>query len=170
MKIRIIIFISVMLFAINSVLKAQTVPMLPYVLSASGNFGKINNQLYDFSFGEMLLIQTFEANGIVLTQGFLQPYLVTQTAVDVFVVNNFITPNGDGKNDVLLFEGLENYPENKFSIFDRGGRLLYSVRNYQNNWDGYFRGKVLAEDTYYYILDLGKGNAVKGFVSVLIKK
>lgn len=143
---------------------------LPYTINSSSGSGKINNQLYDFSIGEMVLVQTFQANSISLTQGFLQPFFIVQTVANVSVANNILTPNGDGKNDFFIVKGLEQYPANKLSIFDRGGRLLYSTVNYQNNWDGYFNGKPLMEDTYYYLLDLGNDGSIKGFISILYKK
>lgn len=147
--------------------KAQN---LSYTLNTAGASTKINNEFYDFNIGEMILIQTFQTNQIMISQGFLQPFLVTQTVADLSVENNFLTPNGDGKNDFFVVKGLEKYPENKLTIFDRGGRTIYSVLNYQNTWDGYLNGKPLMEDTYYYILDLGKNGTIKGFLSILYKK
>jgi len=148
-------------------LLAQQVPSA--VNSASGS-GKINNQLFDFSIGEMVLVQTFQANTILLTQGFLQPFLVVHNITDLSIENNILTPNGDGKNDFFIIKGLEKYPQNKLNIFDRGGRTIFSASNYQNNWDGYLNGKPLMEDTYYYILDLGTSGSMKGFISILYKK
>ncbi|RDC57486.1 gliding motility-associated C-terminal domain-containing protein [Pedobacter chinensis] len=161
------LFIFSCLMFLGKNLKAQN---LPYAINSAGGYGKINNQLYDFSIGEMVLIQTFQASDISLTQGFLQPFLLIQTSADVAIVNNILTPNGDGKNDFFFINGLEKYPANKLTIFDRGGRKLYSTANYQNNWDGYFNGKPLMEDTYYYILDLGVDGTIKGFISILYKK
>jgi len=151
----------------GSKLKAQN---LPYIFNSTSGYGKINNQLYDFSIGEMTIVQTFQAGNTTLSQGFLQPFLIIQTTADVAVVNNILTPNGDGKNDFFVVKGLEKYPNNKLTIFDRGGRLIYSGMNYQNNWDGYFNGKPLMEDTYYYMLDLGTDGSIKGFISILYKK
>ncbi|WP_231427265.1 gliding motility-associated C-terminal domain-containing protein [Pedobacter sp. Leaf250] len=148
-------------------LQAQNLPSI--VNSASG-YGKINNQLFDFIIGEMVLVQTYQASTITLTQGFLQPFLVSQNAVDITIVNNILTPNGDGKNDFFFIKGLEKYPLNKLTIFDRGGRTIYSVINYQNDWDGYLNGRPLMEDTYYYILDLGAAGTAKGFISIIYKK
>jgi len=148
-------------------LKAQS---LPYVLNSASGYGKINNQLYDFSIGEMAVVQTFQAGNSTLTQGFLQPFLIIETTADVAIVNNILTPNGDGKNDFFTIKGLEKYPANKLTIFDRGGRLIYSTTNYQNNWDGYLNGKPLMEDTYYYMLDLGINGTIKGFISILYQK
>jgi len=143
---------------------------LPFTLNTAGAYGKINNQLYDFSIGEMVLVQTFQANSTTLTQGFLQPLLLMQAIADIAVVNNILTPNGDGKNDFFFIKGLEKYPANKLTIFDRGGRTIFSTFNYQNDWDGYLNGRPLMEDTYYYILDLGVNGTIKGFISILYKK
>lgn len=143
---------------------------LPYSVNAANGSAKINNQLYDFSIGEMVLVQTFQASTVSLTQGFLQPFLIIETAANVAIVNNILTPNGDGKNDYFVVKGIENYPSAKLTVFDRGGRLLYATTNYQNNWDGYVNGSPLAEDTYYYLLDLGASGTIKGFISILYKK
>ncbi len=45
---------------------------------------------------------------------------------------NVITPNGDGKNDFLVFPYLEFYPESKLVVYNRWGRLVYENGNYQN--------------------------------------
>lgn len=149
---------------------AQTSNNMPSIINSAGNFGKINNQLFDFSIGEMVLIETFSSNSAILTQGFLQPFLVTVNPSSLEIVNNILTPNGDGKNDVFEVKGLDKYPENKIKIFDRAGRLMFSSTNYQNDWGGYYNGMPLIEDTYYYIIDLGNGELVKGFISILVKK
>lgn len=161
------LFVLLLLMFFGTNVNAQS---LPYVVNSASGSGKINNQLYDFSIGEMALVQTFQSTNTTLTQGFLQPFLTIQTTADVAIVNNILTPNGDGKNDFFVVKGLEKYPNNKLSIFDRGGRLIYTTLAYQNNWDGYFNGKPLTEDTYYYMLDLGADGSIKGFISILYKK
>ncbi|MCZ2487196.1 invasin domain 3-containing protein [Aquirufa antheringensis] len=93
-----------------------------------------------------------------------------------------ISPNGDGKNDVLVFEGLLTKPiPNHISIFDRVGSLVYETDNYQNNWAGetskgtslFEKTGSVPDGTYYYILDFyDKRPTVKNYVYVLrnIKK
>ncbi|WP_377980936.1 invasin domain 3-containing protein [Aquirufa esocilacus] len=88
-----------------------------------------------------------------------------------------ISPNGDGKNDVLVFEGLLTKPiPNHISIFDRVGSLVYETDNYQNNWAGetskgtslFEKTGQVPDGTYYYILDFyDKRPTVKNFVYVL---
>lgn len=81
---------------------------------------------------------------------------------------NVITPNGDGKNDYWTIKDISLYPKNNVNIFDKAGRLVYSKRGYNNDWDGTFNGSPLAEGTYYYVVDLGPDlPKFKGFISIL---
>ena len=66
------------------------------------------------------------------------------------VVPNVITPNGDGMNDLLVFENLENFPNNHLLIFNRWGQKLYEKEGYQNDWNG----TKYSDGTYFFILEL----------------
>lgn len=86
-------------------------------------------------------------------------------------VPNVITPNGDGKNDVLKIEGIELYKENSLAIFNRWGNEVYrSPGGYTNNWSG----EGLSEGTYYYVLKLvskeGISSSVTGWITLLRDK
>jgi gliding motility-associated-like protein len=63
-------------------------------------------------------------------------------------VPNVITPNGDGRNETFVIPNLEPYKENELFIYNRYHQLIYSQKNYQQNWngDGHPSG------TYYYLL------------------
>lgn len=81
---------------------------------------------------------------------------------------NIITPNGDGINDHLEIKNIDMYPKSEIKIFDRAGRLVYSTSNYKNDWDGSFQGSLLAEGSYYYIVDFGPAvGKKKGFISIV---
>lgn len=87
-----------------------------------------------------------------------------------FEATNILTPNGDGINDRWLIKNIGRYPLNSVKIFDRNGRLIYTKSGYNNEWDGMLNGKILGQDTYYYIVDLGDGSKVqKGFITILRK-
>ncbi|MCB9082662.1 MAG: gliding motility-associated C-terminal domain-containing protein [Lewinellaceae bacterium] len=90
------------------------------------------------------------------------------------LVPNGITPNGDGRNDVLAFEILdrdpESWPDNQIVIFNRWGDIVYQARPYLNNWDGTnASGQELPQGTYYYILrlDIANGNIIRGDVTIV---
>ncbi|MDI9311081.1 MAG: gliding motility-associated C-terminal domain-containing protein, partial [Limnohabitans sp.] len=78
------------------------------------------------------------------------------------IVNNAVTPNGDGTNDVLYIEGIEFYPNNSVEVYNRWGVLVFETTGYDNK-DKAFKGlsdgritiqrqEELPVGTYYYIL------------------
>lgn len=88
-------------------------------------------------------------------------------------VPNAITPNGDGLNDMLIFEQLENperFPDNEIVIFNRWGSQVYTASPYMNDWQGTTdNGNELPQGTYYYILRLSvaEGEVIKGDITIL---
>ncbi|WP_316820732.1 gliding motility-associated C-terminal domain-containing protein [Pedobacter gandavensis] len=85
--------------------------------------------------------------------------------------NNMITPNGDGKNDTWIVKNIQLYPNNELRIFDREGRVVFTMFGYDNSWDGMINGVPLQEDTYYYILTIDSGKGKKtGFISIVRDK
>jgi len=73
--------------------------------------------------------------------------------------NYFVSPNGDGKNDYLVLDGIENSPNNEIQIFDRYGKMVYSKLYYKNEFNGISnRGAVinrssgLPSGVYFYII------------------
>jgi gliding motility-associated-like protein len=75
-----------------------------------------------------------------------------------------ISPNGDGKNDRLVFKGLllRKIP-NHLSIYNRWGTLVFEMESYDNS----FEGTLLPDGTYYYILDFfGKKPTISNYLSV----
>lgn len=77
------------------------------------------------------------------------------------------SPNGDGVNDKLVIEGLENYPGSIVRIFNVWGDLVYEKTDYQNDWDAKANVKNVVGDgklpagTYYIYVDFKKGKRVK---------
>ena len=86
-----------------------------------------------------------------------------------FKLVSIITPNGDGDNDELRFEGLEAFPENVLTIFNRWGYPVFERKRYQTDtelWNGENGGDILAADTYYYILTFD-GNTYKSTITIM---
>ena len=95
-------------------------------------------------------------------------------ASDETTIWNGITPNGDGLNETLVFDQLEEapdeYPNNELIIFNRWGDIVFRAQPYQNDWGGTNqKGGRLPDGTYYYILrlDIGGGEIIKGDVTIL---
>lgn len=70
-----------------------------------------------------------------------------------FYIPNAFTPNGDGTNDYFRFipVGIKEY--HFFRIFNRWGELMHSSLDFRKGWDGYFKGRPAAIDTYLWILE-----------------
>jgi gliding motility-associated-like protein len=79
--------------------------------------------------------------------------------VDKVLFPNVITPNGDGKNETLVF----NSPTKnlKIEIFNRWGKLVYQSENYQNDWKGEGIGAM-----YYYLITSPDGKTCKVWLNV----
>ncbi len=89
-------------------------------------------------------------------------------------VPNAITPNGDGKNDLLIIDELIfdalDFPRSELIIFNRWGDIVFNASPYNNDWDGKSNGGVdLPEGTYYYVLrlDTVEGEVMKGDITIL---
>jgi gliding motility-associated-like protein len=84
-----------------------------------------------------------------------------ETLDNIKLDNYYMTPNGDGINDRLVIEGIENSPNNTLQIFNRYGILVYSKQNYIDEFDGISnresvisQGSGLASGIYFYIIVL----------------
>jgi len=87
---------------------------------------------------------------------------------DTFVVNNptlgdyFLSPNGDGVNDALVIEGMEESPNNSLRIFNRFGQIVFEQTNYVDEFVGVSnrdnfvinREIGLPEGIYFYVVTL----------------
>lgn len=85
----------------------------------------------------------------------------------VLGIPNFISPNGDGKNDYFEIRGLELYPNTNIKIFDRYGKLFVDrMIEPDFRWDGTYAGRNVASGDYWYIITLEDGRKITGNISV----
>ncbi|MFT4832752.1 MAG: gliding motility-associated-like protein [Psychroserpens sp.] len=84
-----------------------------------------------------------------------------ETFTTLDLANYYISPNGDGKNDFLVIEGLNLSPNNSIQIFNRYGVMVYYKANYNNEFNGesnrnmtFKRNSGLSSGIYFYILTL----------------
>ncbi|MBK8724351.1 MAG: gliding motility-associated C-terminal domain-containing protein [Saprospiraceae bacterium] len=88
---------------------------------------------------------------------------------ETFIIYNAISPNKDGVNDVFYIKGIENFPQNKVSIFNRWGHLIQSYENYKNDtgWKGLWNNEAVPNGTYFYIVELPcQGKIQSGYIEV----
>ncbi len=83
---------------------------------------------------------------------------ISDAANDEIVTHQFVTPNGDGINDYLVIEGIQQLNNNTVKIINRNGVVVYSSKNYDNEkirFDGHSGNgsEYLPSGTYFYIID-----------------
>lgn len=84
------------------------------------------------------------------------------------IINNIITPNGDGKNDTWDINKPSFISGCPVYIFNRWGKIVWETTNYNNNWNGEnLDGQLLPDGTYYYTI-ICQGDEYKGSI-LLIK-
>ncbi|TCS85067.1 gliding motility-associated-like protein [Anseongella ginsenosidimutans] len=59
-------------------------------------------------------------------------FTTTETSKNISRTKYGISPNGDGINDLWIIEGIEYYPENTVSIYNRWGDMVFQIRDYDN--------------------------------------
>jgi gliding motility-associated-like protein len=76
---------------------------------------------------------------------------IFKTAPDIFVADAF-TPNNDGLNDVFraMPVGIKQF--DYIRIFNRWGQLMFSSNTPEVGWDGTFKGKEQASDTFVWVV------------------
>ncbi|MEO6303272.1 MAG: gliding motility-associated C-terminal domain-containing protein [Bacteroidia bacterium] len=80
-------------------------------------------------------------------------------------IPNGFSPNQDGFNDMFMIPTLEFYSNVKFNVFNRWGSEVYSNNDYKNNWNGTnLSNEKLADDTYYYVLEINSKLNFTGFI------
>ncbi len=110
-----------------------------------------------------------------------QPISVTKPANNLTIENDGVmvhqgvSPNGDGINDVLTIDGLAAYPDNRLTIIDRIGVIIFEAKGYNNItnlFDGHssINGRMQQPGTYFYSLDYvadGQSRHKTGFIILL---
>jgi gliding motility-associated-like protein len=79
------------------------------------------------------------------------------------------SPNSDGDNDNFVVHGIEAYPENEITVFNRWGNVVYKVSNYTNEWNGdNMNGEALPDATYFVLVTVftDENITLKGYVDL----
>ncbi|RAJ15198.1 T9SS type B sorting domain-containing protein [Olleya aquimaris] len=124
-----------------------------YALDFSGPY-QMSNVFYNIEAGEytVYIKDTKNDCGIV--------------SINVYVLGypNFFTPNDDNINDTWQIKGVPSNFQAAFrvNIYDRYGKLLYTMDNPNDSWDGKFNGIKLPTSDYWFTAFLARGKYFTG--------
>ncbi len=82
------------------------------------------------------------------------------TQFDDLLVSEFVSDNNDGINDLWSVLKIEEYLNNKVSIYSKSGVLIYETRNYLNTWPSDSDSERIPEGSYYYVIDLENNGTI----------
>lgn len=101
---------------------------------------------------------------VTTADGCTGSYTYTQVVIPTeIIIPNVFSPNGDGHNDALAFEGAQYYPNTSLKVFNRWGQEVFTSGNYKNTW----HATDMPEGTYFFILKLSTGKEYTGNVTLL---
>ena len=107
-----------------------------------------------------------DGEGIVTIQDDDEPEVAEFDPVFI-KVSNIVTPNADGKNDVMTIEGLDNLDAYELMIFTAAGKVVYKTKAYNQDWGANIGNRLLPPGTYYYMLEVPiSTESINGFIVV----
>jgi gliding motility-associated-like protein len=80
---------------------------------------------------------------------------------------NLFTPNNDGFNDLWEIPDRESYGRCDVRIFNRWGKLVYTTKDYKNDWDGKSESVDVPEGAYYFIIKSEKKGTLTGTINII---
>jgi large repetitive protein len=90
---------------------------------------------------------------------------------DTLQIFKGFSPNNDGKNDVLVIRGIENFPDNEVIIMNRWGNQVFSRKGYRNEdgWQGTWNNQAVPDGTYFYCIRLNdaKNQQMTGYIQLM---
>ncbi|WP_158250369.1 gliding motility-associated C-terminal domain-containing protein [Aquimarina sp. I32.4] len=111
---------------------------------------------------------------------------ITEDSITVYVVPRLedqtrygFSPDGDGVNEYWEIHGIEEYPNNKVSIYNRWGDLVYEAEGYDNNAKTFkgianrkrsLGGDELPEGTYFFNIKINGPHNLKKETGFLVLK
>ncbi len=113
-----------------------------------------SNEFFNLSEGQHTLI-------VSDTNGCVQKSITFFIEANQFIVPLYFTPNGDGQHDFWVVTDTENIV-NRIYIFNRYGKLIKTLGNPSQGWDGTYNGNLMPSSDYWYTIELRSGDNLQG--------
>ncbi|MBS1547581.1 MAG: gliding motility-associated C-terminal domain-containing protein, partial [Bacteroidetes bacterium] len=122
--------------------------------------GNASASRYGLSAGPYSVTVT-DANGCSLA------LTIILTQPDELAMPSGFTPNGDGNNDAFVVRGIDAFPDNQLTVFNRWGNVVFDQLHYANDWHGENQqGQQLPDGTYFIILRLDATKTLQHYVDL----
>jgi hypothetical protein len=145
------VFLFLLLLSIKYEVFSQT------TINASANSVVLNGTRFDYSIGEMSLINTQHNAGLIVTQGYLQPEMSSNSSIALSsLYNNILVYPNPTENRLILELDANLFSSFSYQLLDINGKVVISKTetSMQNK----------------YILDLSPFVAGTYLLSVMVKK
>ncbi|WP_458629182.1 T9SS type B sorting domain-containing protein [Winogradskyella sp. PC D3.3] len=126
---------------------------IDYLYAIDYSSQQTSNIFNDLSEGIHTLHVT-DLNGCIIKS------LSFEIEVDLFIPV-FFTPNNDSDNDLWTVID-RNRIVKEILIFNRYGKLIKQLIPSQYSWDGYYNGKMLESNDFWYLITLKNGEELRG--------
>ncbi len=109
-------------------------------------------------------LTVINSNGCLATDS----VLVTVNQIEELIINNFISPNGDGKNEFWTMNKPSIISGCTVRIYDRWAKLVWETNSYENQWNGNNSAdEPLPDGTYFYNIVCPGEEDVKGSILLI---
>ncbi|MBU2928396.1 T9SS type B sorting domain-containing protein, partial [Winogradskyella psychrotolerans] len=137
----------------STLIVSMTDQTLDYLYAVDYSSTQTSNIFNDLSEGVHTLYVT-DLNGCVIKS------LPFEIEVELFIPV-FFTPNNDTFNDFWTVIDRNNIVE-EILIFNRYGKLIKQLIPSNYSWDGYYNGKMLESNDFWYLITLKNGDELRG--------
>ena len=125
-------------------------------ISYQWNFGdgtiieNLNNINHTYQFSGEYDVSLISLNEFGCVDTIIYQIIIDPGGFDLFIPNTF-TPNNDEHNELFVIKGRYIIDFN-IKIFNRWGKKIFESDNIEKYWDGRFKGKLVQEEKYTYLV------------------
>ncbi len=92
-----------------------------------------------------IILNAFTTKGC---QNSYEKFISVSDNIAPILISNFLTPNEDSKNDILVVSNIERYPNNTVILYNAWGQEVFKQEAYDNSWNLKVDGQYISAGQY----------------------